>query len=182
MTRNDMAMRWSIWVITVPPPGAPPPCTSSQSRPEAVITPLACKPASTAASRSLSLTRNSSRPSMRVVPSANEAATARMGYSSIIEGARSAGTRTPCSCDDLTLISPTSSPPATRRFSILTSPPISCKVVIRPVRVGFNMMFSMVMSEPLVISAATMGKAADEGSPGMAMCCAVNSCPPVSEI
>ena len=32
---------------------------------------------------------------MRVVPSAKAAATARIGYSSIIDGARSAGTSTP---------------------------------------------------------------------------------------
>ena len=41
---------------------------------------------STARSRSDSLTRNSARPRIRVSPEAYAAATARMGYSSIIEG------------------------------------------------------------------------------------------------
>ena len=41
--------------------------------------------------------------------------------------------------------------------------------VIRPVRVGFISTFSMVMSEPGTISAATSGKPAEDGSPGTAM-------------
>ena len=36
-------------------------------------------------------------------------------------------------------------------------------------RVGFISTFSIVMSDPGVISAATSGKAAEEGSPGTAM-------------
>ena len=48
-------------------------------------------------------------------------------------------------------------------------PPISCSVSSSPVRVGFISTFSMVMSEPGTISAATSGKPADDGSPGTAM-------------
>ena len=50
-----------------------------------------------AARRSLSLTRSSASPCRRVVPLAQDAATARIGYSSIMRGARSAGTSTPAS-------------------------------------------------------------------------------------
>ena len=49
-------------------------------------------------------------------PSAKAAATASTGYSSIIEGARPAGTATPLSRLALTRTSPTSSPPTVRRF------------------------------------------------------------------
>ena len=51
--------------------------------------------AAVASSRSDSFTRSSFRPRMRVMPSAKAAATARIGYSSIMVGARSAGTSTP---------------------------------------------------------------------------------------
>ncbi len=57
----------------------------------------------TAARRLLSFTRSSARPCMTVRPRANAAATARIGYSSIIEGARSAGTSTPVRVDALTV-------------------------------------------------------------------------------
>ena len=59
--------------------------------------PVASSPADTAASRSDSFTRNSDSPFMRVWPLANAAATASTGYSSIMAGARAAGTSTPFS-------------------------------------------------------------------------------------
>ena len=59
------------------------------------MTPLAVSPATVAASRSLSFTFSSARPSMRVSPSANAATTASIGYSSIMLGARCAATCTP---------------------------------------------------------------------------------------
>ena len=46
------------------------------------------------------------------------------------------------------------------------SAPISSSVSIRPVRVGFISTFSMVTSDPDTSSAATSGKAVDDGSPG----------------
>ena len=58
------------------------------------------------------------------------------------------------------------------------SPPISISVSISPVRVGFSMMFSITMSEPGVMRAATMGKAAEDGSPGTSRACAFSSCWP----
>ena len=62
--------------------------------------------------------------------------------------------------------SATSSPPASRPFRNSIEAPISSRVVTRPVRVGFIRTFSTTMSEPGTISAATIGKAAEEGSPG----------------
>src|SRR6516225_2833826 len=42
MTRNAMAMRWSMWVVTVPPPDARPlPCTIRSSPSISMSTPLA---------------------------------------------------------------------------------------------------------------------------------------------
>ena len=73
----------------------------------AVDLPAALSPAATAARRSLSLTLSSCKPRMRVEPEANAAATDRIGYSSIIEGARAAGTSTPLSVPARTLKSAT---------------------------------------------------------------------------
>ena len=106
---------------------------------------------------------------MRVVPSAKEAATARTGYSSIIEAAREAGTRTPLSLLERTVMSPTSSPPSERRLPILRSAPISSSVSRSPVRVGLSITVVTVTSESGVMSAATIGNAAELGSAGTAM-------------
>ena len=92
-----MAMRWSIWVATRPPPGGRAGAVHDQ-RVALDLDPRRRWPrssAAVAASRSLSFTRSSARPRMRVVPSAQAAATARTGYSSIMLGARSGGTSTP---------------------------------------------------------------------------------------
>src|SRR5262249_29217390 len=120
-TRNDMATRWSRRVATRPPPGggAPLPWTTRLSAAMATAPPFASRPAATLANRSLSFARSSARPSMRVLPCAQEAATARMGYSSIIDGARSAGTSTPLRSPPLTRRSATGSPPTSRLLSKL---------------------------------------------------------------
>ncbi len=78
---------------------------------------MASSPAAIAATRSLSLTRNSPTPFMMVVPLAAAAAMLRIGYSSIMEGARSAGTSTPFKGPERTAISATGSPPTSRTFS-----------------------------------------------------------------
>ena len=102
-------------------------------------------------------------------PSAKAAATARIGYSSIIDGARSGGTSTPFSARVargdvadrlaavLALVRDRRGPRPSRAGSSK-----------RPVRSGFSSTPSTVTSEPGVISAATSGKAADDGSPGTA--------------
>ena len=70
-----------------------------------------------ASKRLLSLTFSSDKPRRRVSPDANAAATAKIGYSSIIEGAFSAPTVIPCSREDLTRMSATGSPAASCKFS-----------------------------------------------------------------
>ena len=129
---------------------------------------------------SVSFTRNSATPGIWVVPSAAAAATDKIGYSSIIEAARMAGTVMARNALDRTRISATGSPPSTRSFDRVISPPISCNVRIRPVRCGFIPIAGKVMSLPFVISAATMAKAADDGSRGTRISAALNVASPVS--
>src|ERR1700709_379986 len=85
-----------MWVATRPPPGTwPLPSTIMSSPAISTLMPLTRSMAAVASSRSDSLTRNSCKPRMMVVPSAKPAATASTRYSSIIDGARSGGTSTP---------------------------------------------------------------------------------------
>ena len=63
---------------------------------------------------------------------------ARMGYSSIIEGARSAGTSTPFSTPPLTCRSATGSPPSSRSFSKAMSAPMSRKRLVEPGAQGID--------------------------------------------
>ena len=65
---------------------------------------------------------------MVVVPSAQAAAMARIGYSSIIEGARSGGTATAVRALERTRRSATGSPASIRRFRKVMSAPISIRV------------------------------------------------------
>ncbi len=108
-------------------------------------------------------------PRITVRPSAKAAATARIGYSSTIEGERSGGTSTPRRTQCRAVTSPTGSPPSCRTPVISRSAPISFKVSNSPARSGLSSTPSTVTSDPGVISAATRGKAADEGSPGTRM-------------
>jgi len=118
--------------------------------------------------RSLSLTRISPIPRMTVRPSAKAAVAARIGYSSIIEAARSGGTTTPFSFECRVVMSPTSSPPAMWRLAMVRSAPISTQVSNRPVRRGFSITPCTVTSLPGTISPAASGNAAEDGSPGTA--------------
>ena len=108
-----MAMRWSPWVrdeaAAARRGGWRAPCRR-RSGPPAPPRPRRRRrpgPAAIRAMRSLSLTRSSPMPRITVAPSAKAAATARIGYSSIIEGARSAGTSTPVSGEWRAVTSPT---------------------------------------------------------------------------
>ena len=76
-----------------PPGGSPAPSTISSSPSTATRTPQAASPAAIAASRSLSLTRSSASPRITVRPRAQAAATARIGYSSIIRAPARPGCR-----------------------------------------------------------------------------------------
>ena len=176
-----MAMRWSSSLATMAPPrgGELVPCTVRLSGPSSTATPQAARPRATTARRSLSLTLSSPRPRMTVVPRAQAAATARTGYSSIIEGARAAGTSMPVSALLATCKSPTGSPLSSRSFSIAIRAPISLSVSKSPVRKGLSPTPGKSIAEPPVIRAATRGKAADEGSPGTLTWRAVNSGWPV---
>src|SRR5262249_8358654 len=166
ITRADMAMRWSIWVATCPPPAAlpsPVPTTSPPATPTS--TPLIRRMAAVAASRSDSFPRSSLRPRITVTPPANAAATLRTGYSSIMVGARSAGTSTPLSGEARTRRSATSSPPSLRTSSTSMAAPISRSVVSRPVRSGLVMTLSSTTSEPSVMRPPTTRKPAAARSP-----------------
>src|SRR5215472_10758268 len=117
-TRKAIAMRWSSWVSMVAPPAGklPAPSTSKSSPSTATRTPHFAKPAAIPASRSLSLTRSSARPRITVRPLAQAAATASIGYSSIIRGARSAGISAPFNGPARARKSATGSPPSSRSF------------------------------------------------------------------
>ncbi len=98
-TRNAMAMRWSRWVAIVPPPAHRPP-------PPSTIEVVALDPVRRRRRRARPV-RDGGEPVRfldpqfvqaahpRRRPRAKAAATARIGYSSIIDGARSGGTSTP---------------------------------------------------------------------------------------
>ena len=90
----------------------------------------------------------------------------KIGYSSIIAGARDAGTSTPRSTPERTRRSATSSPPSVRVSIRSIDAPISPSVVSSPIRNGFIITPSSMMSEPAVIIAATRGNAAEDGSAG----------------
>ncbi len=121
------------------------------------------------------MTLSSARPRMRVVPSAKAAATARIGYSSIIEGARSGGTSTPFNGPWRSTRSATGSPAWSRGLAKVRSAPISRKVSNRPARRGLMPTAGKVTSEPGTRRAATTGKAAEEGSAGTRTFCPVRS-------
>src|SRR5205823_10982295 len=103
------------------------------------------------------------------------AATARTGYSSIIDGARSGGMSAPLSGPARTRRSATGSPPSRRSFSQAMSAPISRRLVNSPVRDGLSPTFSIVTSDPGTNNAATSGNAAEDGSPGTAIGAATSS-------
>ncbi len=103
-----------MWVSTIPPPdgGRSAPCTIRSSPSISTLAPFAVSIAAVADSRSLSLTRSSFSPRIRVVPDAAAAITARIGYSSIMLGARSqAAHRRRAAGPWVTIRSPTGSPP-----------------------------------------------------------------------
>ena len=167
--QRPIAMRWSMWVATTPPPGARALAVHDQ-----VVALDLDRDAVDAqhrgggARRSDSLTRSSFRPRIRVVPSANAAATASTGYSSIIDGARSAGTSTPLQRATPARADrrPPRRPRCARRAPRSTAP-ISVK---RREQAGAQRIESSrlrgSMSEPGTISAATSGNAAEDGSAG----------------
>jgi len=141
-------------------------------------TPHARSAAAMVAIRSDSLTRNSCAPRATVRPSANAAATNRAGYSSIIDGASSGGTSIAFSGVWRTIRSATGSPPTRRGCTSLMSAPIILSAVSKPVRVGLSPTLPIMISDPGTIDAATMKKAAEEGSPGTVTSIGLSSASP----
>src|SRR5690606_10830758 len=175
-TLKDMAIRWSPWAQISPPPMGPP----SMMMPSGVgsaFTPRVCRPSAMTWMRSDSLTRSSSAPRSTVRPSAQAAAMNSTGNSSMASGTRSSGMSMPLSFAERTRISATGSPPTSRSFSRVISPPISLRMSITPVRVGLMPTCSSTSSAPSAMLAATMKKAAEEMSAGTSMRVAVSLWP-----
>src|SRR5690606_2912354 len=162
-TLKDMAMRWSPWAQTSPPPIGPP----SMMMPSGVgsaFTPRVCRPSAMTWMRSDSLTRSSSAPRSTVRPSAQAAAMDSTANWSMASGTSASGISMPLSLAERTRTSATGSPPTSRWFSRVMSPPISLRMSITPVRVGLMPTCSSSSSTPSAMLAATMKKAAEEMS------------------
>ncbi len=127
---------------------------------------------------SVSLTRSSRASRMVVRPSARAAATQIAGNSSMARGTTLPEMAIPFKCEERTRMSATGSPESSRWSSSSICPPMSRRISITPVRVGFTPTFRISSSEPGVVSAATMKKAADEISAGTEISWAVSSEPP----
>ena len=112
------------------------------------------------------MTRSSSAPSIRVRPRANNAATAKIGISSIKRGIISELTEIPFRDADRTRRSATGSSPLRRSAKTSMSAPISRSTSNRPVRVGFIPTLVNNTSLSGMIVAATSKNAAELKSPG----------------
>src|SRR5262245_31935081 len=180
-TANAMAMRWSPAASMRPPRSVPPPSPRSVSpSPETSIATPSGASCSSAARRSLSFTRSSPAPLIRVSPSASAAAIARRGSSSIAAGTSSTAMLVPCRRDARTTRSPRGSPASSRRPSMRTSAPMRRRMWSAPVRVGLSPTPRSRTSEPGTRSAATTRNAADDGSPGTGISAPRSRWPPRS--
>ena len=115
-----------------------------------------------------SLTLSSCASRITVSPSANAAATAITGSSSIRRGMIAPPISTPCSLLYLTVRSHIGSA-SSRKFDSVMSAPMSRRTSRTPVRVGLTPTFLIVSSLPGMIAPATRKNAADEISPGTAI-------------
>ena len=125
-----------------------------------------CSSVAMAWRRSVSLTRSSPAPVMIVSPSANSAATASTGISSISRGIISAPKETPCRGAASTRRSATHSPPLSRSFCTEICAPISLSTSSIPVRVGLIPTLFRRRRLPAMIVPATRKYAAELMSPG----------------
>ena len=116
---------------------------------------------------SVSLTRNSPAPFIRVSPSAKDAATISTGISSMTDGIFSLGTVMPFKAPEFTVISHRSSQPLKRRLSTRISAFIPFRSSMKPNLVRFDKTSFITSFEPSSISAATAKKAALDISPGI---------------
>ncbi len=143
------------------------------TRPSSLVsttTPSSPKAAPSSWILSVSFTRSSLASRTTVLPFALAATTARMGISSIRRGIIPPATVTPRSSVPSTTTSATGSPQTSRSFSSSTVAPIARSTSKKPVRVGFTPTFSTLSMLPGEQAATAMGNAAEDRSPGMAMC------------
>ena len=117
--------------------------------------------------RSDSLMRSSARSAKTVSPSAQAAATASAGISSMARNARSPAMRVPRRRLARARTRPTGSPMASPVTSTSSSAPIARRASSAPARVGFSPTPSTVTSLPGTISPATIRNVADDRSPGI---------------
>ena len=171
-------MRWSSWVsISAPPAGGPPaPSTIRSSPSTATRTPQPARPAAIAGEAVAFLD-----------PQLGEAAHHRAaagagrgdGEDRVFVDHRRRPLRRECRRRSACRRGHADRRPARRppraRFSKAMSAPISRRHSSRPVRSGLSPTPSIVTSEPGTISAATSGKAAEDGSPGTTIGAAASS-------
>ena len=100
------------------------------------------------------------------MPSAKDAATATNGSSSIAFGIISPLISVACKLLERARMSPIGSPFTPLSFMISMSPPIFFRISITPVLSGLIPTFFIRTSEPGVIRAATIKKAAEDKSEG----------------
>ena len=129
------------------------------------------------AKRSVSLTRSSAASRITLVPSAQRAATERIGISSTSLGIRSPPISKAFSGLWRTRRSATGSPATSRWLSSSSGAPICSNTSRIPVRVGLMPTFSIVSSAPGTTSAAINQNAAELMSPGTTTCCPCSCAP-----
>ena len=128
--------------------------------------------------RSDSFTRSSPAPVTRVRPSAQAAATANTGNSSIMSATSASGRSMPCSGACRTSMSATGPQTPSRRPVSRMSAPIMRSASSSPVRRGSTPTERSRSDDPGTRVAATMKNAAEEKSPGTSMSRACRRCPP----
>ena len=156
-----------MWVATVPPPARGPCRARSGRRPRSRPRRRSPRSPSATAGKPIGfLDAQFLEPAHARRAFGKGAATARIGYSSIIDGARSAGTSTPLSADARTRKSAISSPTSLRRSSVFD---VGAHLAQRRDQAGAQRIGHDAVSttsEPGTISAATSGNAAEDGSAG----------------
>ena len=129
--------------------------------------------------RSLSFTRSSAASRKVVSPAAKQAATARIGNSSMARTISVPPISIPVRSPPVTTRSATGSPPSCRSATRSTRAPMARRQSTTPVRVGFTPTPTTVRVDPALNAAATRKKAAEERSPGMVRSHGVSRWPPV---
>src|SRR5947199_2147058 len=162
-TAAASAIRWSPWLLNIAGRGLPPRIVSASCF-VSTPTPICVNSCSIVLTRSLSFTRSPATPWISVTPSANAAATASTGISSIIPSSGRIVVAT--SGEDSTSKRPTGSPSRSPVGSASTLAPLARSAPTKPKTRGLRPTSSITIDEPGVMHAATANSAADDGSPG----------------